>query len=214
MNSNKPRIAISLRIVKSTTYDETRDALSHDWPKFLEDMEMVPIYIPNNLTDVKKYVSDLQINGLILSGGDSLGQDPIRDKTEKILLEFAISKKIPVLGVCRGLQLINEYFGGDLTENNTDSHIGSKHILNIVDKNFKKILNSEKINTNSFHSNTIHNSNLSEDLKIIAVHAVDNTIEAVSHPTLPIIGVMWHPERNSENFDMNIMNSLFKKNIF
>ena len=185
MISNKPQIAISLRIVKAENYDETRDALSHDWPKLLEELGLVPIYIPNKLSDIMKYLSNFQINGLILSGGDNLGKDPERDDTEKELLQHAISKKIPTLGICRGLQLINEHFGGSLTENQTNSH-----------------------------KNTILNSDLSKYLRPIAIHTVDKTVEAAFHETLPIVGLMWHPERNSDKFDKQIISSIFKKTVF
>ena len=201
MISNKPCIAISLRIVKAQNYDEIRDALSHDWPQFLENLGIIPIYIPNNLLNVKNYLSAFEIDGLILSGGDNLGTDPVRDKTETELLQYAMSKNIPTLGICRGLQLINQYFGGSITENNSDSHVGTKHHLDIVDKKLEKILNTSEINTNSFHRNTILDSDLSSELIPIAIHREDNTVEAALHNTLPILGLMWHPERGSENYD-------------
>ena len=214
MISNKPCIAISLRIVKAQNYDETRDALSHDWPQFLENLGIIPIYIPNNLSNVKNYLSAFEIEGLILSGGDNLGADPVRDKTETELLQYAMSKNIPTLGICRGLQLINQYFGGSITENNSDSHVGTKHHLDIVDKKLEKILNTSEINTNSFHRNTILDSDLSSELTPIAIHREDNTVEAALHNTLPILGLMWHPERGSENYDKEIVNSIFKKRLF
>lgn len=214
MNSNKPQIAISLRIVKAENYDETRDALSHDWPKLLEELGLVPIYIPNKLSDIMKYLSNFQINGLILSGGDNLGKDPERDDTEKELLQYTISKKIPTLGICRGLQLINEHFGGIQTKNQTNSHIGKNHELDVVDEKFRKILNCKKIITNSFHKNTISTSQLSLNLRPIAIHTVDKTVEAAFHETLPIVGLMWHPERNSDKFDKQIISSIFKKTVF
>ena len=214
MISNKPQIAISLRIVKAENYDETRDALSHDWPKLLEELGLVPIYIPNKLSDIMKYLSNFQINGIILSGGDNLGKDPERDDTEKELLQHAISKKIPTLGICRGLQLINEHFGGSLTKNQTNSHIGKNHELDVVNEKFRKILNCKKIITNSFHKNTILNSDLSKYLRPIATHTVDKTVEAAFHETLPIVGLMWHPERNSDKFDKQIISSIFKKTVF
>ena len=116
MISNKPCIAISLRIVKAQNYDETRDALSHDWPQFLENIGIIPIYIPNNLMNVKNYLSAFGIDGLILSGGDNLGIDPIRDETETELLEYAINKKIPILGVCLGHQIIGQVFGSKIIQ--------------------------------------------------------------------------------------------------
>ncbi len=214
MISNKPCVAISLRIVKAQNYDETRDALSHDWPQFLENLGIIPIYIPNNLLNVKNYLSAFEIDGLILSGGDNLGTDPVRDKTETELLQYAMSKNIPTLGICRGLQLINQYFGGSITENNSDSHVGTKHHLDIVDKKLEKILNTSEINTNSFHRNTILDSDLSSELTPIAIHREDNTVEAALHNTLPILGLMWPPERGYEKYDKEIVDSIFKKRLF
>ena len=212
MISNKPCIAISLRIVKAQNYDETRDALSHDWPQFLENLGIIPIYIPNNLLNVKNYLSAFEIDGLILSGGDNLGTDPVRDKTETELLQYAMSKNIPTLGICRGLQLINQYFGGSITENNSDSHVGTKHDLDIVDKKLEKILNTSEINTNSFHRNTILDSDLSSELTPIAIHREDNTVEAALHNTLPILGLMWHPERDKERkYQSKIVNIVYNK---
>ena len=123
-------------------------------------------------------------------------------------------KKIPTLGICRGLQLINEHFGGIQTKNQTNSHIGKNHELDIVDEKFRKILNCKKIITNSFHKNTISTSQLSLNLRPIAIHTVDKTVEAAFHETLPIVGLMWHPERNSDKFDKQIISSIFKKTVF
>ena len=110
--------------------------------------------------------------------------------------------------------LINQYFGGSLTENDTDAHVGTKHHLDIVDKKLQKILNSSEITTNSFHRNIILDSDLSSELTPIAIHREDNTVEAALHKTLPILGLMWHPERKPEYYDREIVNSIFKKKFF
>jgi gamma-glutamyl-gamma-aminobutyrate hydrolase PuuD len=58
------------------------------------------------------------------------------------------------------------------------------------------------------------NSDLSKYLRPIAIHTVDKTVEAAFHETLPIVGLMWHPERNSDKFDKQIISSIFKKTVF
>ena len=55
----KPKIGISLRVVEAPSYDEKRDALSHDWPKLLEKLGFNPIYIPNTLSHVDEFFSDM-----------------------------------------------------------------------------------------------------------------------------------------------------------
>ena len=83
------KIGITFRIVKAINYDESRDALSHDWPKFLEKISALPIYIPNSLSNLESFLKELEFDGIILSGGDSIGKTPERDKTEKSLIDFA-----------------------------------------------------------------------------------------------------------------------------
>ena len=51
MNEKIKRIGITLRIETIEKYDEKRDAISHDWTKFLQDSDALPIFIPNTLTD-------------------------------------------------------------------------------------------------------------------------------------------------------------------
>ena len=55
----KPKIGISLRVVEAPSYDEKRDALSHDWPKLLEKLGFNPIYIPNTLSHVDEFFSEI-----------------------------------------------------------------------------------------------------------------------------------------------------------
>ena len=85
------RIGLSLRVQNIERIDEKRDAISHDWIHFLQELNYFPILIPNNLKNVEEYVSELKLDGLILSGGDNIGEFPERDKTERKLLLTLIS---------------------------------------------------------------------------------------------------------------------------
>ena len=196
MRNKKKRFGISLRVELIEKYNEKRDTLSQEWTNFLQKLAITPILIPNTLDDVKSYISDVGIDGIILSGGDNVGQFPERDKTEKQILDYAIDKRFPVLGVCRGMQIINEYFGGKMLTNDTDSHVGKPHQIHIMDQKFSKLLGYDNIQVNSFHNNIIAKKSIGEKLQIFALSPHDNTVEGYYHQDFPIIGVMWHPERD------------------
>lgn len=196
MRNKKKRFGISLRVELIEKYNEKRDTLSQEWTNFLQKHAIIPILIPNTLDDVKSYISDLGIDGLILSGGDNIGEFPERDKTEKQILDYAIDKRFPVLGVCRGMQIINEYFAGKVFANDNNSHVGKPHQIHIMDQKFSKLLGDDNMKVNSFHNNIITKKGIGEKLQVFALSEHDNTIEGYYHSDLPIIGVMWHPERD------------------
>jgi len=95
-----------MRIINAANYDEERDTLSHDWINFFADLKIIPILIPNSLKNLKTFFEEINVDAIILSGGDNLGDFPERDKTELDLINYAISSGIPILGVCRGMQII------------------------------------------------------------------------------------------------------------
>ena len=208
------RIGISTRIVSALDYDEKRDALSHDWPPFLEKMDMIPIFIPNTLGNVKTYLNSLKVNGLILSGGDNIGDFMLRDKTEREILEFAIEKKIPIFGVCRGMQIINDFFGGTIIKTQNGNHLSKTHPIKLTKAEFSSFLKNEEVIVNSFHNNIIKKENLGTDLEPFALDNRDNTIEGFVHIDYPIIGVMWHPERDPNLNNQSLIKKLFEEEIF
>src|SRR5688572_15983493 len=118
------KIAVSMRIVAAPTYHEPRDAISHDWVRMFELFSITPVFIPNVLSDPVAYMREVGAKGLILTGGEDIGsllgkslQDPssnVRDRTETFLMDYAVRERVPVFGVCRGFQLINQYFEGML----------------------------------------------------------------------------------------------------
>ncbi|RZD48977.1 MAG: peptidase C26 [Thaumarchaeota archaeon] len=210
----KEKIGISLRVVDALNYVEKRDALSHDWPKLFDELELIPIFIPNILKNIQSFLDELSLNGIVLSGGDDIGENDDRDKTENFLLKYAIDKKIPVIGICRGMQLINNYFGGKQIIDNNNQHIGNNHEIKIINHEISQIFNSKTIEVNSFHKNMINNDNLGNDLNIFATFEKDESIEGFIHSSLPIIGVMWHPERNPNKNNKQIISKIFKDKDF
>ena len=196
MTNNTKRIGITTRIVNAQGYEEKRDALSHDWVKFLEIENIIPILIPNNLSNIPVFLEEVNLDGIILSGGDNIGDDKDRDNTEKQIIEFGISKKMPIFGVCRGMQVLNKFFKGKITNDKNDQHVGKSHQIFISDKKVSDFLTQNKMIVNSFHQNIISVENVGESLIAFAIDKKDNTVEGFTHKELPITGVMWHPERD------------------
>jgi N5-(cytidine 5'-diphosphoramidyl)-L-glutamine hydrolase len=180
-------ILVSTRIAENHTYSERRDALSHDWGNLFDHFGLVPVLIPNSLKDVTPYWK-LGAKGLLLTGGDSLGskmQPTQRDKTESQLIQGAIENGVPILGVCRGLQMLNRYFGGDSID--VPGHVG-KHAVKLQD--------GSNMDVNSFHDKAVTLQGLAKPLRPFA-QTEDGIVEGVRHESLPIVAIQWHPERAS-----------------
>jgi N5-(cytidine 5'-diphosphoramidyl)-L-glutamine hydrolase len=199
VNKIVKKIGITTRIVNAQGYEEKRDALSQDWVKFLEIENIIPILIPNNLSDISSYLEEMNIDGVILSGGDNIGDNKDRDDTEKQIIQFGIEWKLPIFGVCRGMQVLNKFFKGKIRSAPNDEHVGKNHEIFISDEKISDCLKQNKIIVNSYHRNIINFKDIGESLISFAIHKKDNTIEGFIHKELPIIGVMWHPEREQNN---------------
>ena len=111
-------IAITPRLVLHSEYEEVRDVLDIRWIELLEVIGVVPLIIPTGI-NYESYLKKFKISGIIFTGGNSLSKlssenlSLIRDKKEIQILEFSIKNKISIFGVCRGMQLIADYFGCD-----------------------------------------------------------------------------------------------------
>ena len=180
-----------------------------------------PVLIPvaENLETMRGLLDEL--DGLILAGGTDINPllygenpkfglgnvNPERDEWELKILDYAIEKlNIPVLGLCRGLQLINIYFGGSLYQHlekekpegelhwleNYPSGYPSQEICIQKKSKLYDIYQKEKINVNSLHNQGV--KKLGECLRATA-HGKDDLIEGFEHVSKPwIIGVQYHPE--------------------
>ena len=202
------KIAITSRVTKAPNYEEIRDAISQEWAEVLENLKLKIIFIPNNLKNLPEFLDEVNVDGIILSGGDNIGDHPKRDQTENKLIKYGIKKNIPIFGVCRGMQVINQYFDGKIRTSNSNYHVNQYHEVLISD-NFDKYLkrNSEKVN--SFHHNFISEEDLGKDLRSFAKHKKDSTVEGMYHKIFPIVGVMWHPERDPNDFNRLILQKIF-----
>jgi putative glutamine amidotransferase len=207
----KLRIGVSTRIIHSENYIDDRDALSHDWASLLEKINILPILIPNSLVEIEEFLDGVDLDGIILSGGDNIGEFPLRDKTERKIMKYAINKKIPIFGVCRGMQIINQFFGGDIIKTIDKKHVGKSHSITVSKEKIFSFLDKKEIMVNSFHNNIIIEKKLGKNLISIAKDTNDESIEAFIHSNYLIIGTMWHPERMKDKNNYNLIKIFFEK---
>ncbi|KAF6628183.1 gamma-glutamyl-gamma-aminobutyrate hydrolase family protein [Paenibacillus polymyxa] len=180
-------IAVTQRVDKVEAYQERRNSLDQRWITFLEACHCLPLILPNNKNTVHFLLQEVQVSGILLTGGGDLeslgGQTPERDEVENRLIQYAIQNQIPLLGICRGMQVIQHYFGVQLYK--IIGHDGQEHDISWGNKEVRR---------NSFHNYGTRDS--CDGLEKMA-WADDGVIEAVRHLDYPICGLMWHPERNT-----------------
>lgn len=197
------RILISQRRDYIKDRDETRDALDVRWAKILFELGFLPIPLCSELANQKDYIHLLKPDGILLSGGNDIGAAPMRDSTESNVLDFAKKHELPVLGICRGMQMINHYCNGSLKT--VSNHVATRHDLQGV---WAKKQGYQSVN--SYHQQGIYTNTLGENLVALAT-ASDHIIEAIEHNTLPWLGIMWHPEREliPSPSDMHLIKQFF-----
>ena len=231
----KPIIGITGAYVKHNNYMEGV-YVHHDYHKSVAANGGIPIILP--FLNPELGLETLSIcDGIILSGGEDVDpkfyeQDPHRnlgpttserDLVEIAIVKYALENNIPLLAICRGVQILNVALGGTLIQ---DIHSQVKepiqhsqkidrsrdtHWVTISkDSKLYQVLGSDRIRVNSLHHQAI--DRIANDLRVIA-QSSDGIIEAVEyiHPTTFTIGVQWHPESMATT--NNMMNSLFAEFI-
>ncbi|MBT5050988.1 MAG: C26 family cysteine hydrolase domain-containing family [Rhodospirillaceae bacterium] len=186
------KLGLSMRVTQAVKYDEARDSISHDWLARLRGWEITPVLIPNILADVPVYLETAGVDCLVLTGGDDLGATKQRDETETRLLEHAMLRSLPVLGVCRGLQLINDFCGGRSVA--VTGHVATAHTVKFSES--WAGFYGDQTSVNSYHNLGIEPAGVGASLAIAATDS-EGFVEAVEHRDLPLAAIMWHPERTA-----------------
>lgn len=189
------KIVITQRLLETKDYFEVREALDIKWGKLFKELGFLPIVLPIEC-DFEEYFDNIDIEGIFLTGGNDLGclnnnyLSEKRDTFEKRLLEYGIKNEIPIFGVCRGMQIIGEYFGASFVK--IQNHVSVKHSL-ILNKNSKYMNELSKINkVNSFHNYAIDDI---DDNFFVSAKSSDGIIKAIEHKRYKIFAQMWHTER-------------------
>ncbi len=214
---------LSDRIIAGINPSKYQD-LNMTYTKAIQEAGGIPVMIPNGLKEEELTELAQHLDGFLFSGGvdvdpshygmeadETLGTvTPERDETELTLLRYLLGRSDkPILGICRGIQVINVAMGGtlilDLPTAGKDNHFlidqpRKKFTHEIVienDTRLSSVMKKEN-RVNSFHHQAV--GRLAEGLKISARSAKDQVIEAVeSTDDRWILAVQWHPEELTFN---------------
>ena len=196
-----PLVGLTQRVCISE-HAERRDALDQRWHKLAAALGFLPLALPNNPAWALAYVNQLQPRGLILTGGNDLahygGDAPERDLTEVALLEYARQRRLPVLGVCRGMQLMLCHDGARLAP--VHGHVCPRMTVSI---------DGDDAQVNSYHRQQVE---APSDAWRVFARAPDGVIKAAVHHDLPWTTIMWHPERDPhlQPHDERLIRQLFR----
>ena len=179
------KVGITQRVSVIREYGERRDCLDQAWPRFLAACGLTPLALPNVIEVAMALCADADVTGLVLTGGNDLatlgGDAPERDATENALLDVAESRGLPVLGVCRGMQVVQQRCAIPLRR--VEGHVMRHQVIRVDDK---------PTEVNSYHRFAAFESR--PPLNIWAV-ADDGVVKAIRHEARSTTGIMWHPER-------------------
>ena len=195
-------------------------ALNFEYTRAIELAGGMPFPIPFLLD--RQLIPELldRVDGLLFTGGDDLNPSrfnqtlhpkaipvhPHREDFEFALLEQAELKRIPLLGICMGCQVLNVHRGGDLhqflpdlTRHNPIEHRKADrqqprhHVTVDLSTRLGSVIDQKDLSVNTYHKQAI--GKLGKGLQVVAM-SPDGIIEAIEDPEYPLFAaVQWHPER-------------------
>ncbi len=137
----------------------------------------------------------------LLSTHRGSGGDKTRDALESRLLRAALNQGLPILGICRGAQMLNVVSGGSLYQDLSDFYVETpnartiwplKRVRVAADSRLAHVLGTTDCAVNSLHNQAIREPG--DELRPVAFES-NSVIQAIEHVRLPcVFGVQWHPE--------------------
>jgi len=191
-------------------------------------------YVKTTFISPNAKIVPKSFDGLIITGGVDINPklynqkphhsvkriEPKRDKLELSLLERATKENIPIFGICRGMQLINVFFGGDLVQNIHDLNLKYPHSNSVFPFKKIKIIKNTKlhkiINKPSIYVNSIHHQAINKVGKGLKINSYDRNkiVEGIESTDKSfLIGVQWHPEYMIYKKDSRKLFFSFKKAV-
>ena len=197
-------VLFTQRVEIVEAYQERRDCADQRIAEFILSAGFLPVPVPNSGEIAAAMTASLRPAGIVLTGGNSLvrygGNAPERDETDRQLIGEAHHLQIPLYGFCRGMQSILDYFGETLTE--VSGHVAVRHVIRGEEP---------ETEVNSYHRQAC--TGLKGGELVAVMTAEDGVIEKVRHRSLPIVGTMWHPERENpfRETDRSFLMRLFQE---
>lgn len=203
--------------------DKARSCMSHDYVAAVEHAGGAPMILPfiNNENALRELLS--RADGLILTGGADVdparyGEEmqsccgsisPERDSIDYKLIRIALEMKLPILAICRGMQILNCYFGGTLYQDigeqygkelfhpNYSIPRSDAHMMKYVTgSHLREVIGQDESWVNSRHHQAVKKL---ADCMAPAAYAPDGLLEAMEPKDgSPILAIQWHPESLEE----------------
>lgn len=184
---------------KTDQYGVQIDVMESTYIKYFSELGFVPIAVSNFCDDVSPYFMIPDLAGVILTGGGSVpaeyysdvrvAEEVDRGRVEKELMQRALERRLPVLGICHGMQFLNGYLGGKVSK--LDFPTGERK--NGIDH--PVIWEGQEIVVNNFHNDGIYKNDLADGLRSIAEDIEYGVVEAFTSTDMMLLGIQWHPER-------------------
>lgn len=207
---DRKRVGLTPTLYPHPSYDEVRETLDVRWARLMRSAGLFPVTLSTDYT--VDDVARLELDGVLFTGGNDLASlndcalSRQRDSFELSILEYCFSNELPVLGVCRGFQLLLHVSGVKLEK--ISNHVATRHALEYSDKTFP--LEAQAGDVNSYHNYAARS--IGDEWSVLA-KSLDGSIEAAYWEARRALGIMWHPERELpfRLHDINTIHQFFTK---